>query len=209
MDIENKVDLNATPTVAPEVQPQEPSQPNPLQKELDKIENQKSGRSKREKLEFTLNRVKQQLAEIDGVDPVIVETTEDKSKPLTIAEYERIQRDNENNKAVDLAEDIEDDTERKLTVHYLENVIKPSGNAEVDLANARAIVNAKRNALIAEEAQRVSPANHYSSAPGGPGKRPEEVFEPTAEEASMMRAPFNLTKEDVIKARQREQMKRG
>jgi hypothetical protein len=95
--------------------------------------------------------------------------------------------------------------ERKLTIHYLENTIRPSGNAETDLANARAIVNAKRNALIAEEASRGTRPNSFVSAPGAPMRPAQEVFEPTAQEAQFMRAPFNLTKEDIIAARNRAQ----
>lgn len=207
MTEEIKVDTTVTPTVTPEVTPQEPSQ-NPLQVELDKIEKHKSGRSKREKLEYTKQRIEQQLAELGGDDEPTVPTV-DKNAPLTIGAYEQIQREKENTRAVDLAENIQDEIERKLTIHYLENTIRPSGNAETDLGLARAIVNAKRNGQIAEEVARMSQPNNFSSAPGNPGKPLAEVFEPTAEEASMMRPPFNLTKEDVIKARQRTQQKQG
>jgi hypothetical protein len=208
MDLENKADITATPAVAPDAgttPASEPSQPNPLQAELDRVEQHRSGRTKREKLEFTLSRVKQQLAELDGEAGVDTTIEVDKTKAVTFADLDRIEHDRENRRAVDMAESIQDDVERKLTIHYLENTIRPSGNAETDLANARAIVNAKRNALIAEEASRGTRPNSFVSAPGAPMRPAQEVFEPTAQEAQFMRAPFNLTKEDIIAARNRAQ----
>lgn len=205
MKIENKADIPAVPAAAPEPQAPVPSQPHPLQSELDKIENQKSGRTKREKLEYTKKRIEQQLRELDGDDDTVVPLEVDKSKPLTFADYERLQHERENTRAVDLAENIQDEVERKLTIHYLENTIKPSGNAEVDLANARAIVNAKRNGQIAEEVSRMVRPASFAASPGAPAKPQDEIFEPTAEEAFMMRAPFNLTKEDVLRARRANQ----
>jgi len=207
MEPEKQADITATPAVAPDAvtTAPEPSQPNPLQAELDRVEQHKSGRTKREKLEFTLNRVQQQLAELDGEAGVDTTVEVDKTKPVTFADLDRIEHDRENRRAVDMAESIQDEVERKLTIHYLENTIKPSGNADTDLANARAIVNAKRNALIAEEASRGTRPNSYVSAPGAPMRPAQEVFEPTQLEQSLMRAPFNLTKEDVIAARNRAQ----
>jgi hypothetical protein len=207
MEPVKQADITATPAVAPDAgtPAPEPSQPNPLQAELDRVEQHKSGRTKREKLEFTLNRVQQQLAELEGEAGVDATVEVDKTKPVTFADLDRIEHDRENRRAVDLAENIQDDVERKLTIHYLENTIRPSGNADTDLANARAIVNAKRNALIAEEASRGTRPNSFISAPGAPMRPAQEVFEPTAEEQSFMRAPFNLSKEDVIAARNRAQ----
>jgi hypothetical protein len=208
MDPEKKADIIATPAVAPEAgttPAPEPSQPSPLQAELDRVEQHKSGRTKREKLEFTLNRVQQQLAELEGEAGVDTTVEVDKTKAVTFADLDRIEHDRENRRAVDMAESITDDVERKLTIHYLENTIRPSGNADTDLANARAIVNAKRNALIAEEASRGTRPNGFVSAPGAPMRPTQEVFEPTAQEAQFMRAPFNLTKEDIIAARNRAQ----
>jgi len=208
MEPENKADIIATPAVAPDagaIPASEPSQPNPLQAELDRVEQHKSGRTKREKLEFTLNRVQQQLAELEGEAGVDATVEVDKTKAVTFADLDRIEHDRENRRAVDMAESITDDVERKLTIHYLENTIRPSGNADTDLANARAIVNAKRNALIAEEASRGTRPNSFVSAPGAPMRPAQEVFEPTAQETQFMRAPFNLTKEDIIAARNRAQ----
>jgi len=208
MDPEKKADIIATPAVAPEAgttPAPEPSQPSPLQAELDRVEQHKSGRTKREKLEFTLNRVQQQLAELEGEAGVDTTVEVDKTKAVTFADLDRIEHDRENRRAVDMAESITDDVERKLTIHYLENTIRPSGNADTDLANARAIVNAKRNALIAEEASRGTRPNSFVSAPGTPMRPTQEVFEPTAQETQFMRAPFNLTKEDIIAARNRAQ----
>lgn len=207
MEIEKQADITATPAVAPDavITAPEPSQPNPLQAELDRVEQHKSGRTKREKLEFTLNRVKQQLSELDGEAGVDAAVEVDKTKTVTFADLDRIEHDRENRRAVDMAESIQDEVERKLTIHYLENTIRPSGNADTDLANARAIVNAKRNALIAEEASRGTRPSSFVSAPGAPMRPAQEIFEPTPLEQQLMRAPFNLTKEDVIAARNRAQ----
>ena len=208
MEPQNKADIIATPAVAPDagtIPAPEPSQPNPLQAELDRVEQHKSGRTKLEKLEFTLNRVQQQIAEHKAEAGVDATVEVDKTKTVTFADLDRIEHDRENRRAVDMAESITDDVERKLTIHYLENTIRPSGNADTDLANARAIVNAKRNALIAEEASRGTRPNSFVSAPGAPMRPAQEVFEPTAQETQFMRAPFNLTKEDIIAARNRAQ----
>lgn len=191
---------------------QEPSQENnPLKKELDKIERQKSGKSELEKAEFKRQQIDKRIAELKGEskDAPNDDDDTDDNRPLTVSEFRKLEQEKENRRAVDLADSIEDETERKLTIHYLENSIRPSGNADVDLANARAIVNSKRNAQIAEEAGRITKPSEHGATPGSPGKPPEGVFEPTPEEASLMRAPFNLSKEDIIAAREREEAKRG
>ena len=65
---------------------------------------------------------------------------------------------------------------------------------------ATAAVNSLKNSQIAEETERKKNPKNHQDGPGAPAK-PETSFTPTAEEAIFMSPPYNMTKEDIIKAR--------
>lgn len=175
---------------------------DPLQKEAEKV--QKNARTEKEKAEFSLKKNAERLKELGG-DPTSILgshlATEDDDKPLTVGMLKEIQKENGKNTALDLADSLDDENEKVLVKDALENRIKPSGNPQEDLTAARAIVNAKRNALIAEEAGRRSGAAGHASGAGAPAKGDNEAFEPTPEETAFMKPPFNLSKDAIIAAR--------
>ncbi len=151
--------------------------------------------TKRERLEHAKEKIEKQLGEL--------ENEEDENRPLTVGEFKRMQKEESRDNAIALAEDsIEDEEERQQVIDILENRITPSGNAEQDLALAVGAVNSIRTQRVAEESQRGQKPNNHASTPGAPGKPEGEEFVPTDEESRFMRAPYNLTKEDIIKARQ-------
>lgn len=198
--------LNATPPVAEDKKietPQAPSQ-NPLEEELKQIKEKGEGRTKLEKLEYTKKRVEQQLEEERkklGVDntPVI-----DEDEPLTIGKYKKIRQEEAQQTALQMAEDIQDEAERELVKHHLSNTIKPTGNPNEDLRLARMLTNSVRNSTIIKETNRKGEPQTYRGSSAPAPYEPE--FEPTPEEAQMMRMkgldgkPL-LTIQDVIKAR--------
>lgn len=196
---EIKVDP-ATPEGEPEgneepKEPQAPSQETPPEA---KPKEEKKSFTKRERLEHAREKIEQQLEELDG--------EEDDDKPLTHGDLKRMKAEEAKETAIELAGNIEDEDERDQVIELLETRITPSGDAQKDLSLARGAVNAIKNQQILEEQQRKANPGSHASVPGAPGK-PDDAFTPTAEETVFMRPPYNLSKEDVIKARQQEQAK--
>ncbi len=191
--------------VTPEPQPsqEEPVEQDPVKKELEKVGNKKKF-TKRERLNFEKKKIEEQLTEIDqdeGIEPPI---PEDDSTPVTVGMIKKMQKEQSKKTALELAEEISDEDEKKLTIHYLETSIVASGNPAEDLKKARAIVNSFKNAQIAEEAGRKTTAKGKGTPPGAPGQT-EKVFQPTADERIFMQPPYNMTTEDVLKARKEAQ----
>jgi hypothetical protein len=179
-------------------EPKDPLKKEPSQDEPKDPKDPKDGKqfSKRERLIHAKEKIESQLSELDD--------DEDDDKPLTRGDLKRMEREKSRDTAIDLASAIDDEDERTQVIDLLENRITPSGNPTEDLTLARAAVNAIKTAQIAEDAARKQNPNQHGSNPGGPGKV-EDVFTPTEDEKVFMRAPYNLTQEDIIKARRRSQ----
>lgn len=193
MEEKTKVDTVVSPTET------EPSQEkDPVQAELDRVEAQPK-KSKLEKLEYTEKRIKQQISE-EKAKAGIVEDDED--RPLTVREYRSIQQEEAQSTAISLAGQIENEAERKLTQYHLENTIKPSGDAQTDLRNARLLVNAVKNSQITEEALRTTKVRTTGSGAGAPPKE-KQTTELTKEERDYAKA-FQLSDAQVIAARPKE-----
>jgi len=128
-------------------------------------------------------------------------TSVDDDTPVTVGMLDKLNKEKSKKTALDLAESIKDETERELAKHYIQNRIVPSGNPEEDVKLARAAINSLKNAQIAEELARKG-NNGKPFAPSNPAKH-ETVFTPTPEETVFMSAPYNMTKDEVIKARQK------
>lgn len=111
----------------------------------------------------------------------------------------KIQQETVVKTALDLADEIPNEMERQLVKYHLENTIKSSGNANKDLELARGLVNSVKNGQILEETLR-KPAPKPASGGGAPPKV-EQQEEFTSDELAFMRPPFNMTKEQIIKAR--------
>lgn len=176
----------------------ETQEQDPLQEEYQKVKAKGEGRTHKEKLLYTKNRIEQQLREL-GED--VVEDDDDDA-PLTKGEWKRMQQATASQTAIQLAEDIQSEAERELVKYHLQNTIKSSGNPKEDLRIAQSIVNAKKNSQILEQASmRPTPTTH-SSATSAPGQFQPNV-ELSQDELQFTRAPFNMTKEQVIAARKK------
>lgn len=176
---------------------------DPLKKELEKI-HESDGEKRKKKLIYSRQRIEEQLRELGEEDIQDDQASED-DKPVTMGMLKKIQAQNATKTALQLADDIEDETERELTKYHIENTIRSTGNATKDLELAQVHVNAVKNKRIVEEITRKpEPRKHFSAGGGNPndGKIQEEF---TAQEQSFMRPPFNLTKEDILKARKQRQ----
>ncbi len=181
--------------------------PDPLKKELEKVQGTKV-RTEAEKAAFSLLKNAERAKEL-GLDPKKVlgldEDKEDDDKPVTQGDLRRIELERAQKSALTRADEIEDENYRDLVKHHLTSTIKPSGNADEDFKNARAIVDFVKNSQIAEEAQRRSSAKGHSSGAGAPARH-EGAFEPTAEEQVWMRAPWNMTEKQVLDIRKKSQV---
>lgn len=185
--------------VAEEQKKAEADSQDPLKKELNKV--QKEGKTELEKAIYKRNQIDEQIKKLGGEKVIVENQDEDDNKPLTRGEWKKMQQDTAQKSALDMANTIEDETERELVAHHIKNTIKPSGNPSEDLKNARAIVNSVKNSQIAEEITRKREAKRNSTGGGGaPGKH-DDPFEPTAEELKFMQPPWNMSKDEIMKAR--------
>lgn len=200
MDENNLADINEAPAASPDVSVNETPAPSqekdPVQAELERVES-KPKRSKLEQLEYTKRRVEQQLEEERRKAGIVDEN--DDSRPLTVGDLKRIREEEAVETALNLAESLENEHERRLTKYHLENTIRPSGDAQTDLKNALALVNAVKNQQKAEDAGRAQVVRRTASSAGAPPKE-KANDDLTPEEVSIMTA-FHLTKEEVIAQR--------
>jgi len=173
---------------------------DPVKKEVKKLE--KKQFTRRERLNFEKRKIDEQLQELNKEEGV--ESPKDDDVPVTMGMLKKMEQEKSKKTALELAEEIEDEDERTLTQHYIKERITPSGNPQEDLNIARAIVNSLKNSQIAEELERKKSPKGKGTPPGSP-KSHEKEFRPTAEERLFMSPPYNLTKEDVIKARQQKE----
>lgn len=181
---------------------------DPIETELNKV--RKEPKTEAEKAAFSLKK-NAERAKALGLDPKTIlgiqddeEIDEDDNAPVTVGMLKKRDAELAQKSSLQLADEISDQKERELTKHYLENNIRSTGNPAEDLRLARAIVNSVKNGQIVEDAARKTAARSSGSGSGAPAKGSEGVFEPTPVEQSMMRAPFNLTKEQVLNARKIE-----
>jgi hypothetical protein len=194
------------PETTPAVDPTTP--PDPIKVELDKI---KKPKTEAEKAAFTLKKNAERAAEL-GLDPmtilglskkeVVDDEDVDEDAPVTVGMLNKRDQDKAIKTTVSLADDIADEAERELVKHHLSHTIKPSGNAEQDLRNARTLVNSVKNGMVVDEIVRKGTAKTTSSGGSVPPK-PVETFEPTSEERAFMGKPYNLSKDDILAARKK------
>lgn len=187
--------------------PIEPSQ-NPVKEELERI----SGKALNEKTEkdkaaFNLRMNAKRLADLGG-DPAEVlgvkhESPEEESDE--IPSWYRKEKANEVKKtALQLADSISDNDDKELVKAYLSKRIVPSGNAEEDFKFALAAVHAVKNKQVVEEMLRKTSPQRTATGGSSPA-RVDDQFVPTAEEQRMMLPPYNVSKEQILAARGKEQ----
>ena len=150
--------------------------------------------TKRERLQFQLQKIQEQLAE---------DEQEDESRPATMGDLKKIKQEEVRKSALELALQIEDVDEKNEVVKLLSERIIPSENPAEDFKLARETVNAKKAMMIAEEQNRKGTPATHASMPGAPGTV-TETFTPTPEEVYFMNA-FNLSKEKILEARKATQ----
>lgn len=173
---------------------------DPLKIELEKVK--KGGRTKKEKLIYTKKRIEEQLSELDGDAPADDVDDDDDDKPLTKGEFKKMQQQNATKTALQLADDIENETERELAKWHLQNTIRSTGNPKEDLRLAMNQVNAVKNSKILEELNRKGKPKQNSSGSSAPGKfNDDQEEELTADEMAFMKPPFNMTKDQILKTR--------
>ncbi len=111
-----------------------------------------------------------------------------------------MQQENATKTALQLANDIPNETERELTKYHLGNSIKSTGNPTEDLNLARAIVNAAKNSKIIEEmARKGSPKTHSSASSAG--MRHDIEQEELSKDEIVLMKMAGLTREEVLKSR--------
>ncbi len=183
-------------------------QPDTLKEELEKV---RGGRTEEEKATFTFQKQAERLTAL-GIDPANIlgikkeapiEQSEDDA-PVTLGMLKKMQaeeaKEASSRSALQLAEGIANETERELTKWHLQNTLRSTGNPSQDLELASSIVNAAKNKQIIEEVNRKTPTKQATSS-GGAAPQIEQEIELTPDELSFMKAPFHLSKQQIIAAR--------
>lgn len=132
--------------------------------------------------------------DMDEIDP---------DKPLTLNDLKRIDARKASQGAKQMAEAITDSLAREAVKAALMRIV-PSGDPQKDFTDAVAIASREKNSKILEEIQRKGVVPQHRSGAGSPPPEPDAAFEPTKEEARMMKS-FGLTEKDIRKAREEEQ----
>ena len=148
-------------------------------------------------------------AKVLGIQPKIsIDENLSDDTPLTVGTLKNLQKKESQENAIQLADAIEDVKEREEVKDLLKTRFIPSGDAEKDLELARLAINSKRNQQLAEELNRKGNPKRTAGGGSGDGK-PTEEFEPDANEKVFMAHPYNLSKEDILKAREKSQAKKS
>lgn len=203
--VETKVETEEVKT-----EPEETKVDEPLKTELERVKGKKTAAEKaRDSLYFNAIEAKklgidptkdERLKDIFGITKE--EEVEDEDKPLTKKELMEILSKNQAAKTAEqLATDIQDEIERELVLHHIQNTIRSTGDPQEDLRNARALANSARNAKIMEEMARKPEAKSHSSASSQSGQPAEPQVVLTAEEQAYL-ATGVITKEEILLARQ-------
>jgi len=182
-------------TPAPEVEP------SPVAAELEKEQN-RNKRSEKEKAEYSLKMNAKRLTDLGGNPNEILGVREAPQKEEgEVPQWYRKEKQKEVQKtALQFADELEDANDKALVTEYLTKRIVPSENAQDDFRLALGAVNALKNKQIVEEVMRRSSPRVTASGGSSPA-RTEAQFEPTTEEAVLMRPPYSLSKELVIASR--------
>lgn len=206
--MEDLVDASTSEdTVVAETTETETTEQDPLKTELEKV--QKSGKTEFEKAQFSLKKNAERVRELGGdpnailgidVEKEIIESNDEDDQPITRGEFKKLMVQTATKTALQLADEIKDETERELVKYYLENRIAPSGNPQEDLRDAKRIANSVKNEQIVQEVARKTAPKTHSNSSGTPARYEEEIVY-TPDEQAMMRPPFNMTSKQVLDAR--------
>lgn len=128
----------------------------------------------------------------------------DPDKPLTLRDINKIEAKKAQLSVQEMVKTISDAGDQAAVREALKSIV-PSGDPAADFKKAVAIANSDRNSKVLQEVARKAAPLTRSTGSGAAPLRTEQEFTPTAAEATYMRAPFNLTKEDLLKARAKAQ----
>ncbi len=200
METENKEDIKPTELASDsEIQPEEtPADQDPLKPELERV---KRKRTPEEKLLYKKRLIDQQVKELglEEEDDII---EDDDDKPLTRGDFKKMQAEVAQKTALQLAQEIEAETERELVVYHLENTIRSTGNPQEDLKLAKSLVDSVKNRQTIEEIARKPVVKNHSSGSGAPARIPKPEEDLTQEEKLYLSPPWNMKKEDILKIRE-------
>lgn len=174
----------------------ETTEQDPLKNELEKV--QRKGKTKAEKLLYTRKRIDEQLKE-EGIE--VEPPTDDDSKPMTLGDFKKLQAQVAQKTALDLANEVSNETERELLKYHLENTIRSTGNPQEDFKLAQSLVNSVKNQQITEEILRKPNTKSAPTGSGAPARETKPDEELTADEMTYMRPPWNLSKQQILEAR--------
>lgn len=180
-----------------------------LKTELEKAR-QQSKYTEKEKAEHALKANAKRAKEL-GLDPASVlgidgkvEEIDEDTPPAWFVKHESKKA---TDTALQLADEVQNETERELIKHHLSSTFK-SGDAKKDFSDARLFVNALKNKQIIEEQQRKIQAKNNSSGGGIPPKEEnlDENEELTLEELKLMKLAPKMTKAQILSARKGVQL---
>jgi len=189
MDNENKENEEVVTPATDEGKTSEPSQT----------------RTEKDKAIFTIKKQAERLQEM-GVDPseIIGKKPNGNSEVPDWYKQEKAKEQTQN--ALQMAESLADAETREQVKTYLKTRIVPSGNPTQDFKDALGAVSAAKNKQILEEmARATSPKVVASGGSSDPTK--EEEFIPTEQESIFMKPPYNISKEKILEARKKAEMK--
>lgn len=199
-DLEPKV-------VAPTSEETQIVEEDPLKVELERV--QRTGKTEAEKAAFSLKKNADRAKELGvDVDEVLgrkqVDDIDDEdNKPVTIGMLKKIQQDNASKSALQLADEIGNESERELTKFHLQNSIRSTGNPTEDIRLARALVNAAKNSQVIEEMIRKTDARTHSNSSSVNTLKEETPLELSPQEKQFLGKPFNMTQVQIIAARKK------
>jgi hypothetical protein len=180
---------------------------DPIQEELSRV---RPVRTEAEKATFTFKKQMEQLRKL-GIDPSslvetpkspIYENDDDDNQPITRGEWKKLQQQTSQKTAIELAREIESESERELAIHYLESRIVPSGNPQEDLRLALAAVNSVKNSQIATMATNRGTPTRYASGSGMPAKPEKAPISDLTEIERTLKAQGLVTDDDIRSARE-------
>ena len=191
----------------------ETTEQDPLEVELEKVK-KKSGKSEKEKATYSLQKNAERLIELGGDPSAILkiesktendeESIDEDDKPVTQGQLKKIIAAGATKTALQMADDIENPTEQELVKYYIENRIVPSGDPAQDFKDAQGSVNSLKNAQILEETNRKAEAKNHSNASSVDANSTEVQGELSPEESVFLGPPFNMTKDQILKTREKE-----
>lgn len=209
LQLENEnTSSQTTETITEEVTTEPEIVEEPLKIELERLKGKKTPQEKaKDSLFFNAQKAKElgiDIEEVLGLKPK-EDVVDEEDRPVTRKELEELLLKSRQVEATKTAEqlvnEIQDETERELTLFHIQNTIKSTGDPKEDLKLARTLTNSVRNSQIIEEAQRKPQAKSHSSSTSGTNASAEIEVKLTPEEQAYFNTGL-VTKDEILIARQ-------